>query len=183
MMPVQAAIAEDSARRKLTTWAGKADTAAAWKFDYPDAADVETCPSYNHWQWGLDNDADGGLPCPYKDRALNTTNGSAEDIARRYARRNVVYLSGSEDVQDLQDHCETMQFQGKNRHERAYRYWGALQEYVRELDDADSVLRHEIHTVEGSPHDHTLMFQSHVALNAIFGSNQTSEDIHISSTK
>jgi len=144
-----------------------------WKFDYPIPADVSKCPTYNHWQWGLDDQtSDNELPCPYKDHALNITGGSTEQMARRYAGRNVVYLTGSEDVEYLDDHCETMNFQGFNRHARAHRFWESIQNYFHDLvDHGDNtvILKHEIHTVEGSPHDHTLMFQSAVSLNTIFG--------------
>jgi len=127
-------------------------------FDLPDADDTVICKTYNQWQWGLDQG--GYLPCPYKDRALEDT--TAKEMAERYTTRNVVYLSGELDVLRANDRCETSIFQGRNRQERAKNYVSGLQQYFgRHV--------HDFHIIMGSPHDHSLMFQSPDGKGAIFG--------------
>eukprot|EP00934_Nitzschia_sp_Nitz4_P001266 Nitzschia sp. Nitz4//scaffold248_size28759//17396//18460//NITZ4_008110-RA/size28759-processed-gene-0.17-mRNA-1//-1//CDS//3329543995//1266//frame0 len=127
-------------------------------FNIPDSNQTRTCSGYNEWQWGLD---DGGkLNCPYRDRALLET--PAKFMAKRYASRNVVYLSGSLDNLPTRDRCETTEFQGMNRQERAKNYYLGLEFFF-------GYSIHSFHLVEGSPHDHTLMFQSPEGRHAIFG--------------
>jgi pimeloyl-ACP methyl ester carboxylesterase len=127
-------------------------------FDVPSADDQTICPNYNEWQWGLE---DGGyVTCPYRDRALQET--SAPIMAQRYATRKVTYLSGELDMMPTNDRCETLLFQGKNRQQRAENYVQGLKEYFgRNV--------HEFHIIGGSPHDHSLMFQSREGKKAIFG--------------
>jgi pimeloyl-ACP methyl ester carboxylesterase len=127
----------------------------------PDAHDVALCTHYNKWQWGLE--AGGNLISPYKDEALKET--PAERMAERYATRTVIYLSGQYDTLHQIDRCATSFFQGTTRKERAEYYQQALQSYFQR----DSV--HQFHVVPQSPHDHSLMFQSDVGRNAIFGTN------------
>lgn len=130
-------------------------------FAVPDVDDTAVCSTYNTWQWGLDEG--GYVPCPYKDRALELT--SAKTMAERFARRQVVYLSGELDLLRTNDRCETSVFQGNNRQERAKHYYSGLQEYFgRQV--------HELNIVTGSPHDHSLMFQSSQGEHAIFGDGQ-----------
>ena len=68
-------------------------------FAVPDRSDRDACPSYNEWEWGLE---DGNIrTSPYRDRALNTTSGgsSSKDIAIRFGtKRKVYYLVGSNDT-------------------------------------------------------------------------------------
>lgn len=130
-------------------------------FDIPDTDSIQVCPNYNQWQWGLEQG--GILTCPYKDRALLQT--PAKVMAQRYATRNVVYLAGEFDILPANDGCETSVFQGPNRQQRAKFYVQGLQKYFgRNV--------HELHIVEGSPHDHMLMFQSQQGRRAIFGHDQ-----------
>jgi hypothetical protein len=126
--------------------------------EVPDPDDVQSCSDYNQWQWGLDQG--GNLTCPYKDQALQET--SADKMAQRYAMRQVIYLSGEFDTLLAMDRCETRVFQGKNRQERAKKYVKAIEGYFGQPV-------HELHIVPGSPHDHSLMFQSQVGRQAIFG--------------
>lgn len=127
-------------------------------FDIPDEDAISICPNYNEWQWGLDEG--GYVYCPYKDRALKET--PAQTMSQRYATRTVVYLSGELDMLPTNDRCETNVFQGKSRQQRAENYVQGLQEYFgRKV--------HELHVIKGSPHDHSLMFQSDEGTKAIFG--------------
>jgi hypothetical protein len=132
--------------------------------EVPDLDDVQLCSHYNQWQWGLDQG--GNLTCPYKDQALQET--PADKMAQRYAMRQVIYLSGEFDTLPAMDRCETSVFQGPNRQERAKNYVKALEGYFGQPV-------HELHIVPGSPHDHSLMFQSRVGRQAIFGKKESTE--------
>eukprot|EP00536_Pseudo-nitzschia_multiseries_P011715 jgi/Psemu1/206617/e_gw1.412.3.1 len=69
----------------------------------------EHCPEYNYWLWGLQEDPNGELFCPYRDRAI--------------------YLSGERDtIPKTDDRCGNL-MQGGNRHERAVLFYSGLQEY------------------------------------------------------
>ncbi len=130
-------------------------------FGIPDSDDIRICSNYNQWQWGLEEG--GYVPCPYRDRALQQT--PVKVMAQRYATRNLVYMSGELDTIPTNDSCETSIFQGRNRQERAKRYVQALQEYFqREI--------HQFYIIQGSPHDHTLMFQSKEGRIAILGNDK-----------
>jgi len=135
-------------------------------FAVPDRQDVETCPTYDQWQWGLEQG--GNITCPYKDDVLKKY--STNTISSRYANRNVFYLTGEYDTIEQIDSCETYNFQGSTRNERAKRYFYSLKEYFKE-ESTSSLLHQQLHQVSGSPHDDTLMFQSKPGLEAIFGSN------------
>jgi hypothetical protein len=126
----------------------------------PDQADIDQCDMYNQWQWGLDDGSE--LIAPYKDRAIQEVGGDIEVLAERYAKRNIVYLSGELDVLYQKDLCVTSVFQGANRQERAMHFWEALrQKFDRQI--------HQLHIADGSPHDHCLMFQSPQGREALFG--------------
>lgn len=132
-------------------------------FEVPDSDATAICATYNQWQWGLD---DGGfLECPYRDRALAETPVAA--MAKRYAARDVVYLSGQFDIITTNDRCETFIFQGPNRQVRAKHYMQGLSEYFGRPV-------HSMHVVPGSPHDHSLMFQSKIGRETIFGTSSDS---------
>jgi hypothetical protein len=109
------------------------------------------------------------LKFSYHDEVLRQLN--ATEMARRYAGRNVIYLSGQLDTLPTTDECETTVFQGSNRQERARNYVRSLQELFR------GRVVHEWYIIEGSPHDHTLMFQSERGKRSIFGDTD-SEGIH-----
>jgi pimeloyl-ACP methyl ester carboxylesterase len=165
-------------------------------FDYPTTTDIHKCPSYNQWQWGLD---DGGeVFCPYRDRALREVRTPLA-MAERFAQRHVYYLTGEYDVLQQTDRCEAVIFQGRNRNQRAKHYYRALQQYFHgTLSDSDLPKEerydhafqdaktrtvtiynrshvHSFHQVAGSPHDHSLMFQSPAGRAAIFGGSKWSD--------
>jgi hypothetical protein len=133
-------------------------------FHRPKPDTVTSCPEYDHWLWGLQqNEKVGGedLPCPYWDNAISQVQ-SRLLLAERYAARDVIYLSGEYDViPQIHDHCSTL-LQGRTRKERARKYVAALQEYFG----------HPVHEwliVPSSGHDHALMFQSPIGRAAILG--------------
>jgi pimeloyl-ACP methyl ester carboxylesterase len=89
-------------------------------FRVPDDDDIRSCPGYDQWHWGLN---DGGyLKCPYRDEALRQLN--ATEMARRYAGRNVIYLSGQLDTLPSNDECaEQLCFRDPtDRNERGITY-------------------------------------------------------------
>lgn len=127
-------------------------------YGVPDRDDIAMCPGYNQWQWGL---ASGGyVQCPYRDVALQQINATA--MGQRYAGRKVVYLSGELDTIPTTDQCETSVFQGYNRQSRA-------KNYVESLERHFGRKVHQWHIIPGSPHDHSLMYQSDQGKAAIFG--------------
>ncbi|CAJ1967342.1 unnamed protein product [Cylindrotheca closterium] len=146
------------------------------RFDYPSAKELEHCPDYDQWNWGLQDGGTLDPVVPYKVRRLKEM--TPKELADKYVRQKVFYLTGEYDVIKQKDHCATYELQGKTRHERALHYFGALKAYVKENNGtiADD-LNHELHTIPESPHDHLLMFQSAAGREAIFG------DIEILTTK
>jgi len=127
-------------------------------FDIPNADDIQSCPGYDQWQWGLQ---DGGyLQCPYRDAVMEKMNRT--EISYRYTNRRVIYLSGQLDTIPTEDECETTIFQGPNRQIRA-------KNYVRGLQETFGYPIHPWYIIIGSPHDHTLMFQSERGKKSIFG--------------
>mmetsp|Transcript_27863 Transcript_27863/g.58615 ORF Transcript_27863/g.58615 Transcript_27863/m.58615 type:complete len:340 (-) Transcript_27863:2514-3533(-) len=156
-----------------------------YAFAIPDRNDIEACPTYDQWQWGLQ--PGGDILAPYKDAALDRANKNTTTIALQYSKRKVFYLTGEQDTIVQEDRCETYKFQGDTRNERAKRYFRALTEYFaitrndsgyhldRSISPSTSKSRsgtpliHEFHQVPGSPHDHTLMFQSAPGREAFFG--------------
>ncbi len=156
----------------------------SYRFEIPDSRDIDACPTYDQWQWGLE--PGGDVLCPYKDNALDLVQNNMTALALRYSKRKVFYLAGQHDTIVQDDRCETYDFQGDHRNERARRYYRALTEYLAtlETDRAQSTsnkrtkqnLIHEFHQVPGSPHDHTLMFQSAPAREAFYGTGLESND-------
>eukprot|EP00980_Cylindrotheca_fusiformis_P000563 scaffold146_cov107-Cylindrotheca_fusiformis.AAC.2 len=137
----------------------KTTNSTTTSFEVPSNDTIANCPNYNYWNWGLQQG--GNVYTPYKDRALEIT--PQKEMAIRYGtNRTVVYLTGAYDVLPQDDHCATYELQGTNRHERALHYFEALKRYFNvsnKDDDNDKsfVLKHELHTVPESPHDHLLM--------------------------
>lgn len=122
----------------------------------PSEADIEKCPIYNEWQWGLDEG--GYLDTPYKTRAVNAVGIPA--LIERYATRDLVYLAGEEDTIPNGD-CQDL-LQGAFRRERSANFFASLSQIY------DKLIHHRL-VVQGVPHDHALMFQSPEGQLALFG--------------
>jgi hypothetical protein len=138
-------------------------------FAVPNQTDIDSCPGYSQWQWGLQ--PGGDVVSHYKEKILNTTTPS--DLAHRYAARRVFYLTGELDLIEQMDRCETKKFQGVNRNHRARNYNKSLNEYFEGSHD----YCHQFHIVPGSPHDHFLMFQSDEGRRSLFGPKGKIEDL------
>jgi hypothetical protein len=133
-------------------------------FQQPEPDTLRSCPEYNHWLWGLE--AGGDLFCPYWDNAMGQVRSRIR-LATRYAARDVIYLSGENDViPQLHDHCSSL-LQGPTRKDRARHYAAALQEIF-------GYPVHELLVVPRSGHDHALMFQSEIGRAAILGRSRDS---------
>jgi pimeloyl-ACP methyl ester carboxylesterase len=117
-------------------------------FRQPNPAEAEHCVTYNKWQWGWDD----GVDAPYKDRAIQEA-GGIDAVVARYATRDVIYLSGEQDVIP-NGHCEAI-FQGPNRLTRSARYYSALRVIY-----GQPPVHHRRWVVPNVHHDHCLMFQS-----------------------
>ena len=180
---------DNSVNKNVDSSLDNGDTAISsysYRFEVPDSHAVDACPTYDQWQWGLE--PGGDVLCPYKDNALDLVHNNVTALALRYSKRKVFYLAGQHDTIVQDDRCETYDFQGDHRNERARRYYRALTEYLAtlETDRTQSIstrneetkhnLIHEFHQVSESPHDHTLMFQSAPAREAFYGAGLESND-------
>lgn len=131
----------------------------------PKKGDVD-CPQYNKWKWGLDDGGDNEVP--YSDAALQNKTG----VVKRFKSRQVLYLAGGLDrcnvsqagwchSHGLETTCMD-ELQGSNRFERNARYISSL----RVLGIWEN---HARRLIEGVGHDHSLMFQSQIGLESVFG--------------
>lgn len=150
-------------------WYSSDPSTSTKDFRKPVQGELDACPEYNHWLWGLQDGGD--LPCPYRDDAMAETRSKAV-LAQRYAARDVHYLSGQFDIipQD-HDHCAAL-LQGRNRNERARNYFSGLQEYF-------GFPAHKLHFVPFSGHDHALMFQSPIGRLLIMGKGTNNDAAHL----
>ena len=121
---------------------------------------IERCPRWNQFQWGLDGGGD--VVAPYRDRAIELV-GGIDSLRRRFLGRNVTYLAGTKDILPLEGMCEDDVFQGGCRLERAHHYFDSLASFGAGEKNA----HHQLHEVAGSNHDHTFMFQ--LSVKEIFG--------------
>jgi hypothetical protein len=123
----------------------------------PDDDDIDDCPWYNEWEWGL---GEGDyLKTPYKDNAIELAGGT-EEVVRRYPARDIVYIAGEMDVLPNGQCMATMQ--GQYRRARSANFVSSLKEiYGRSV--------HHRMVVSGVNHDHCLMFQSPEGQQALFG--------------
>jgi hypothetical protein len=123
----------------------------------PDDDDIDDCPWYNEWEWGL---GEGNyLKTPYKDNAIELAGGT-EEVVRRYPERDIVYIAGEMDVLPNGQCMATMQ--GAYRRARSANFVSSLKEiYGRSV--------HHRMVVSGVNHDHCLMFQSPEGQQALFG--------------
>lgn len=132
----------------------------------PDADDIDDCPWYNEWEWGL-GEGDS-LDMPYKDIAVNAA-GGIEAVVQRYPTRDIVYLAGEKDVL-LNGQCMAT-MQGSFRRARSEHFFESLREIY------GYAVHHRL-VVSGVNHDHCLMFQSPEGRQALFGT--LGETIHAS---
>lgn len=130
------------------------------EFRVPDAAAIAeyNCPTYNEWQWGLESSTT--LDAPYMNAAIANA-GGIDAVVERYASRNIIYLSGEQDVLYNGD-CEAV-MQGPNRWVRSQRFFAALHQVYGDNHG------HRRWAVPNVHHDHCLMYQSPQGQLALFG--------------
>ena len=128
-------------------------------FVIPSEERRQQCPTYNSWEWGLQP---GGLVAPYVDRTLDLFQGDTTRLAERYSKRNVVYIVGNRDIDELHGSCEDDGFQGEGRFNRSALFYKSLEEYFQKRV-------HSRHVVDSVGHDHSLLFQSAEARGVMFG--------------
>ncbi len=146
--------------RRFMNSTASASTSTCNLYEIPPQQIRDQCPTYNSWEWGLDV---GGLDCPYKDKAVALFNGDFLKLAKRYSKRNVVYLAGGNDTQPLRGSCEDDWFQGPTRYVRSRNFFESLkcifgEEHV-----------HSRFVVDNVGHDHGLIFQSEASRRIMFG--------------
>lgn len=118
--------------------------------------DINVCPTYNDYRYGMDKMVHYGA------------NRTGQQIFMRFARRNVTYLLGSEDIDPIHrilDKSCGAEAQGSNRLKRGLAYI----RYERHLADDLIMLKREVHEVMGVGHNFEEMFGSKCGLAEIFG--------------
>ena len=126
--------------------------------------ELDDCPEYNSYEWGLDYNAD--LPAPYIMSNLDPFDDVNDEIFCRYAVRDVVYLSGERDVEKLGNQiCHEDGYQGPTRRQRSERFYSSLQVIGKEAgycgrddDGSDGGKIHERVVVKNVGHDHALIY-------------------------
>jgi hypothetical protein len=139
-------------------------------FRIPNPNEVILCPIYNSWEWGMDQ-SDQELVAPYVQKAIDGA-GGIDSMIVRYAQRDVLYLSGEQDIEfngDCNDHI-----QGPNRRARSERYYLSLQFMYNEITTNTNKTNlkaalHQRWVVPNVPHNHCLMYQSLQGQQALFG--------------
>lgn len=121
--------------------------------DRPDEAVARSCPGYNQWKYGMRD-----LP-PY------AAGQNVEALEQAYARRRVIYLLGTEDINPshpaLDKSCMA-EAQGPHRYSRGHAYFAALQGRF------GPALRQALHNVPGIGHDGDRMLTSDCGLATLF---------------
>lgn len=118
--------------------------------------DTAVCPGYDKYRYGMRD------MVPYARCADGMT------LFRRYARRQVTYLVGSEDNDPnhrVLDKACGAQAEGPTRLQRARGYL----RYERYLAGAKEAVRHQSYEVVGIGHDQAGMFGSQCGAAAVFG--------------
>ncbi|GAB3711817.1 hypothetical protein [Mariniluteicoccus flavus] len=117
---------------------------------------ISGCPAYDSYRYGLN-----GLN-PYMAQS------GADELRRRYARRELVYLLGDADSDprsaSMDKECGAMA-QGPNRFERGRRYWT----YLPSVFGARITDRQSMSVVRGVGHDGGGMMGDAAARKALFG--------------
>ena len=126
----------------------------------PEQTRIDTCPTYNGWEWGLE--LNGRVPLPrHVANDIANHGGDVTWLVQAYSKRDLVYLAGGLDILEVRSECEDDDFQGRNRLERSRRYFSSLQDvYGRST--------HHRFVAGGVPHDHSLIFQSFAGQRALF---------------
>jgi hypothetical protein len=155
-------------------------TTSILQFRMPTGTEIFGCETYNDWEWGFDHrSGNDALFAPYVQTAI-TVAGGLNVIVQRYATRNVIYLSGEEDVLYNGD-CND-QIQGLNRRTRSERYYMTLQQYYTATDSSWRY-RHQRYVVPNVPHNHCLMYQSIQGQQALFGPLNVTNKYHPTTTR
>jgi hypothetical protein len=122
--------------------------------------EMQDCPEYNRYEWGLQENDE--LPTPYVMSNLEPfQQANDQEAFCRYASRNVVYLSGERDMENVGNQiCNEDGYQGPTRRERSERFYASLQVMGEEAGycgmEEESV--HERVVVKNVGHDHGLIY-------------------------
>lgn len=117
----------------------------ALEFRLPTNSELEACPYYNRYMWGIEDNPD--LPTPYItnniERLMKNVKHShcdssvttiTEALFCRYANRDVVYLAGENDTQIVEEQISCGDgYQGQMRRDRSERYYASLQLIGKEI--------------------------------------------------
>ena len=115
------------------------------------------CAGFNLWKYGMD------------DKPAYTAEKSSEEIERDYARRDVIYLLGTGDINPnhpaLDKSCEA-EAQGPHRFARGHAYF----DYIRNRNQRE--FNHRLYDVAGVGHQGGKMLKSPCGLAALFANAQ-----------
>ncbi len=174
----------DKRRYFPTTSSNVSDGKEFDKFEFrpPTESELNDCQEYDEYIWGLEDNP--RVPAPYVSSRVQKLMGGGDNgrtkLFCRYASRDVVYLSGERDVEELSNQiADGDGYQGQTRRERSERFYASLQvlggenlgscsrrEYVSnglrskhdEVEETTQV--HKRIIAKNIGHDHTLLFQS-----------------------
>ena len=131
----------------------------------------DTCREYNSYEWGLEDNT--SLPAPYI--MSNIASIENNSLFCRYASRDVVYLSGLRDVEQLGNQiCNEDGYQGPTRRQRSVRFFSSLQVIGREENfcrrDGESLEEHiqKLVSVRNVGHDHALIYVAEEGQRVLF---------------
>ena len=135
----------------------------AYEFATPSAGQIDDCPTWDDYKYGLQN------PNPYFTLPADT-------VRARYARRHVVHLLGQEDVNPydvyLDRTCPAM-MQGDYRLERGVVYWNYLQYTLGDQLGAQQAIA----VVPWAGHHHYEMYPSACGLYHVFDVGSCEEPV------
>ena len=117
----------------------------ALEFRLPTNSEIDACPYYNRYMWGVEDNPD--LPTPYVSKNIerlmknakhshcdSSVTTVAEALFCRYASRDVVYLAGENDTQFVEEQISCGDgYQGQMRRDRSERYYDSLQHIGKEI--------------------------------------------------
>jgi hypothetical protein len=163
------------------------------EFRLPTESEFNDCQEYDKYIWGMEDNP--RIHAPYVSSRVQNLMESGDDgrtkLFCRYASRDVVYLSGERDEDELSNQiADGDGYQGPSRRERSERFYASLQvlggenlgsctrsrEYLRngllEHDDEveETTQVHSRFVVNNVGHDHSLLFQSREGLKSMFTS-------------
>jgi predicted esterase len=148
-----------------------------YKLRPPSEEEKRVCKEFNKYEWGLESNDE--VPAPYVIKNVHQLidHGDNIELFCRYSSRDIIYLSGQRDIEELGSqicHGKEDGYQGPSRRERSERFFASLQARAKEVEfcgrsDGGTTQIHDRKLVKNVGHDHALIFQSPEGIQAMFG--------------